>query len=374
MSETVPDPNDLNWHIRLRRILVEYFDEDELETLCFDLRVDFEDLEGENKTQKTISLITHMARLEQVDQLIQQCSELRPNVPWSELRTAAQRHPLIVDENLDGPELWQTTALKRPSTTPTAYLKAQAARLPFSPLVLLSAVVMLVVIGVLIVVLVTRPDTPSPVTGAGRMATAVAPGTTLLAEDFESGPAQDWHAISSRLNPAVVRLPDGNHALQLREGVEALYSPAWNWGVNDYRVEAAVMVADATPDTSMGWNVRILSDNAVGFCQGYRAEIGPDYSALHLSTALRNNCNEPWYYDNLNEGEFLFKEGEWYRLRLDVVGNTLRFYVDGQLALTATDPANTYTRGGIGLIVFASEQAYADNIRVSALTTPASEN
>ena len=115
MDETPPNAELPNWHVRLRRALVEYFSEDDLETLCFDLRVDFDDLPGQNKTQKVVTLITHMSRLGRISELIDLCSEVRPNVPWGNLRAAALRDPLVVDERPD--RVTVTTPLKRTATT-----------------------------------------------------------------------------------------------------------------------------------------------------------------------------------------------------------------------------------------------------------------
>ena len=85
-----------HWHIRLRQILVDYFDESELETLCFDLRVDYESLGGKGKAKNAIALIELLVRLGRIVELIDYCSQLRPNIPWSDLREAAIGNPLIV--------------------------------------------------------------------------------------------------------------------------------------------------------------------------------------------------------------------------------------------------------------------------------------
>lgn len=120
MDETPINAQLPNWHVRLRRALVEYFSEDDLETLCFDLRVDFDDLPGQNKTQKVVTLITHMSRLGRISELIDLCSEVRPNVPWGNLRAAALRHPLVVEEHPDRVTI--TTSFKR--TPPTKSQKS----------------------------------------------------------------------------------------------------------------------------------------------------------------------------------------------------------------------------------------------------------
>lgn len=395
MIEMIDNPDYLNWHIRLRRVLVEYFDEDELETLCFDLRVDFEDLEGENKTQRTVSLILYLARANRIDELIELCSELRPNVPWSELRTAAKLHPLIAEERLD------QVVNRRPSQKSGHHkgqmtaVKSDVIHFPPYVAIALTAVVVIGMVLALFVVIQAftsekaLPATPIP-THAGNQVSwpptpvqgvfsvsaetettavmAAPPTRVLLSANFEAGQSRAWLSASSQPNPHIVTLPNGNRALQIRNGVEALYTPSWDWNISDYRLEADVMVADLRSGTSIGWNARLLNDDPVGYCLGYRAEIGPDWAALHRVTTPGENCDSDWVMNALNYGEFAFRAGEWRHLRLDVIGNQLRFYVDGRLALTGTDPDNRYPTGGIGLIVFESDEAYIDNVVVTDLT------
>ncbi|MGM0386608.1 MAG: hypothetical protein ACQERF_11610 [Actinomycetota bacterium] len=86
-----------NWHVRLRRILDTYFDQHELETLCFDLRFDFDELYGVGKSEKVVELIKAFSRMGRIEELIDYCSQLRPNVPWAELRAEAVKHPFAVE-------------------------------------------------------------------------------------------------------------------------------------------------------------------------------------------------------------------------------------------------------------------------------------
>lgn len=367
MTEANEAPGELNWHTRLRQVLVSYFNEDELQALCFDLRVDYDDLEGENKTQKTIALIMQMARLDRIDELISLCSELRPNIPWSELRLAAQRNPLIIEEQPDQagarPPAWE----KALPPGRKRMRKLGGIVLPTYVALALTAVFVISLIVVLFIAVRALTADKTTMVAPAPESTAVPAAEILLATDFESSQSQAWLSDSRQIKPHIVTLPGGNRALQIQSGVEALYTPSWDWTSTDYRLEADMMVADLRPDTSIGWNARILNNNPVGYCQGYRAEIGPDYAALHLITAPRENCASSWQYETLNYSPFRLQADEWHHLRLDVAGNRLRFYIDGSLALTATDPENRYPSGGIGLMVFESEEAYVDNLVITAL-------
>lgn len=104
------------WHVELRKILETYFDEDELETLCFDLRVDYESLAGDTKTHKVVDLVRTFARTGRIEELIDYCSRMRPNVPWGELRQQAARNPLVVDTRPDEPRPAPQT--RGPATSP----------------------------------------------------------------------------------------------------------------------------------------------------------------------------------------------------------------------------------------------------------------
>ncbi len=70
---------------RLRQLFSENFDQSELRILCFDLKVDFDQLKGEIKEEKIIELILYMARHHRLEELLARCRELRPSVRW--LRT-----------------------------------------------------------------------------------------------------------------------------------------------------------------------------------------------------------------------------------------------------------------------------------------------
>ena len=66
----------------LRQILINNFAESELEDLCFDLGLDYENLSGESKAAKARELIEYMERVGRYDELVQKTRELRPNAPW----------------------------------------------------------------------------------------------------------------------------------------------------------------------------------------------------------------------------------------------------------------------------------------------------
>lgn len=66
----------------LRQKLVEAFSLDELQQICFDLGVDYEDLGSEGKSATAVKLILYCQRSGRTRQLIEICRALRPEAAW----------------------------------------------------------------------------------------------------------------------------------------------------------------------------------------------------------------------------------------------------------------------------------------------------
>ena len=78
---------------QLRQILLDYFDEGELITLCFDLGVDYESLPGAGKANKARDLVAYLQRHGRLAQLISLGQQERPHVQWPILPTATDTAP-----------------------------------------------------------------------------------------------------------------------------------------------------------------------------------------------------------------------------------------------------------------------------------------
>jgi outer membrane protein assembly factor BamB len=68
--------------VKLRQVLVDYFDDNELRDLCFELGMDYASLPGEGKAAKARELVTYYERRGQVQKLTEIFRHLRPNVLW----------------------------------------------------------------------------------------------------------------------------------------------------------------------------------------------------------------------------------------------------------------------------------------------------
>jgi hypothetical protein len=68
------------FRIRLREILSQKFNLVELQALCFDLNIDYEDLQGSSKQAKVIELVRYCERSERIEELIAGITRFRPNL------------------------------------------------------------------------------------------------------------------------------------------------------------------------------------------------------------------------------------------------------------------------------------------------------
>jgi hypothetical protein len=67
----------------LHRQLCDYFDDDELATLCFQMGIDYRHLRGEGKVAKARELILFMHRRGRIGELASMCRSERPNAQWA---------------------------------------------------------------------------------------------------------------------------------------------------------------------------------------------------------------------------------------------------------------------------------------------------
>jgi hypothetical protein len=96
--------------VRLREILVNRFDESELKTLCFDLKISYEDLPGSGKADRARELVAYCERHACTRALIQRGASLRPDIDWSGLNGG-------IHEQSHGIPMQEWPALARVLTT-----------------------------------------------------------------------------------------------------------------------------------------------------------------------------------------------------------------------------------------------------------------
>ena len=76
---------------RLLRNLEEYFDEEELRSLCFELGVKYDSLPAQGTAGKARELVAALDRADRLHELVERGRQLRPHVPWGNATRRAGR-------------------------------------------------------------------------------------------------------------------------------------------------------------------------------------------------------------------------------------------------------------------------------------------
>lgn len=79
LPESAQRPNNI---LQLFRKMEPLFNESELQGLCFDLGIVYEDLNGQNRQDRLRELITYIERRQRLPELVNCCRELRPQANW----------------------------------------------------------------------------------------------------------------------------------------------------------------------------------------------------------------------------------------------------------------------------------------------------
>jgi hypothetical protein len=274
MSATIPTSSEeragaANYRAQLRALIIRHFDESEIESMCFDLQVDYERLPGQGKDKKVIELLEHMARSGRLVELVDLCERQRPGLGWGDIRAAARATP---EHFL--PDLPQPDARGEASPRPVLNMPPERAlRLGITVGALAVLVLLLVFSGGLIagrfIRLTFEPIAGTPAAAQSAvdqiLAAAEAPSgspvsvaftdleATSLANAVLSDPAAPLSEVQLRFTgpaEAVVRArlaSEGN-----REFVAA-YTIAVVEGRLILRPEAAAMNMLGLPGSEFGW-------------------------------------------------------------------------------------------------------------------------
>ena len=88
-------------YVQLRDQINERFSQIEIKHLCFDLQVDYDNLEGDLKLSKITALIQYLNRRNRLDELFIRCSQLRPKVNWHLESETPPHKTRIIEDTLD---------------------------------------------------------------------------------------------------------------------------------------------------------------------------------------------------------------------------------------------------------------------------------
>ncbi len=76
---------------RLRELLAEHFGLEDIQTIAFDLKFEYDSLKGDTKDEKIVSLIQSFRRRGRLNELIQYCQGERPNVHFQQVFISNER-------------------------------------------------------------------------------------------------------------------------------------------------------------------------------------------------------------------------------------------------------------------------------------------
>lgn len=82
LSQEDMDGSDTAYLAQLRKNVTTHFDAGELQNLCFDLGVDYENLPGESKSDKAREMVEFMQRRERLHELVVMLKQRRPQGDW----------------------------------------------------------------------------------------------------------------------------------------------------------------------------------------------------------------------------------------------------------------------------------------------------
>ena len=78
---------------QFRQQLDEFFSQEELMTLCFDMGVDYEDLVGVGgpSSALTRNLVAYLIRRDKLSDLVEICERIQPNIKWTEYELTGKK-------------------------------------------------------------------------------------------------------------------------------------------------------------------------------------------------------------------------------------------------------------------------------------------
>lgn len=123
-AKTNPAPQPID-KVKLLDLMDKTFSLGELKTLCFQIGVDFDNIDGTNKHDKIRELIKYCARRNILQRLLSQCQKEREKVDWFGITTGVQAKSAKVPQKLE-PAITNDTAENPPPLKPVAVHKEQS--------------------------------------------------------------------------------------------------------------------------------------------------------------------------------------------------------------------------------------------------------
>lgn len=197
----------INWRRELRKAIEAGFDDNELQTLCFDLEIKYESLSGDNFSGKVRELIEYFERKKRLPELIAYCKEKLERVPWDEIEAAAA----AAEREEAAAAVSEEKVATAPILPPTK--SSQPWQLVLSPQTIAIAVIGILVVigGIYLLVRSLRPETTTAPAVADVPATqtvsATAVPATTEATDEPILPATEAPPTATKAPPTATNEP-----------------------------------------------------------------------------------------------------------------------------------------------------------------------
>ena len=193
----------------------------------------------------------------------------------------------------------------------------------------------------------TKAPTPTPTPGGPTPTpTPTPPAGTLFSDDFEDGDYNGWTVAQSTFSIVT----DGTKALYHNNTSTEGRISAGNQSWANYSVKASIKVDN-------------YNSSRVLLCGRYKDANNYYAASLYNGTTLELRKKVGGSSTNLATKALSLPTGTYHAVELEMIGTTIKVYVNGTLQLTATD--RSLASGAIGLVPMKTVNKY-DNIVVTS--------
>lgn len=186
----------------------------------------------------------------------------------------------------------------------------------------------------------TRTSTPRP--------TIVSQSKILYEEGFEDGGPSNW---TTYYGTWTIEEESSNHywvGTGPNDYPQAWIDSSFDWG--NYAFETRIRINQG------GVFVCLRADHGSSF---YNVFVNSNDSSLGFAEYLNGT------YLTFGQGTISIQRNKWYTMRFEVEDDSLRFYIDNKLVLSAR--RDSISSGGIGYYMGGGDEIHFDNIRVWSL-------
>ncbi len=188
---------------------------------------------------------------------------------------------------------------------------------------------------------------------------AVPNGGALYVDDFENGDFSNWRSLNDG-RWEILPL-EGGFGLGVQNQSPGSIPNAYLLPSDDW-VDYAFSV-DVIFESGQYEQIYLVARSArQPNCSGYRAGGNRLGVSIFRFDDMGGDCQGETLAEN---PAYPLRSGAPYNLRLEARGAEIRFFVNGQLAVEASD--GKYPKGGLGLLAYQVKMAYFDNVVVTKL-------